>query len=48
MKTFREMGIKNTIDSSTLANKCLEVIEAKYLFDIDFNKIEEAKVKVKF
>ncbi len=35
-----EMGIKNTIDSSTLANKCLEVIEAKYLFNIDFNKID--------
>jgi len=35
-----KMGIKNSVDSSTLANKCLEVIEAKYLFNIDFNKID--------
>ena len=34
------MGIKNSIDSSTLANKCLEIIEAKYLFNIDFKKID--------
>ena len=35
-----KMGIKNSIDSSTLANKCLEIIEAKYLFNIDFEKID--------
>ena len=34
------MGYKNSIDSATLANKCLEIIEAKYLFDIPFNKID--------
>ncbi len=28
------MGVKNTIDSSTLMNKGLEVIEAHYLFDV--------------
>ena len=28
-----EMGSKITIDSATLVNKCLELIEAKYLFD---------------
>ena len=30
-----EMGNKVTIDSATLVNKCLELIEAKYLFDLD-------------
>ena len=30
-----EMGKKITIDSATLVNKCLELIEAKYLFDLD-------------
>jgi len=34
------MGKKNTIDSATLMNKGLEVIEASYLFDIDPKKIE--------
>jgi 1-deoxy-D-xylulose-5-phosphate reductoisomerase len=29
------MGSKVTIDSATLVNKCLELIEAKYLFDLD-------------
>ena len=29
------MGNKITIDSATLVNKCLELIEAKYLFDLD-------------
>ena len=29
------MGNKVTIDSATLVNKCLELIEAKYLFDLD-------------
>ncbi len=35
-----EMGEKITIDSSTLMNKGLEVIEAKFLFDIDIEKIK--------
>ena len=30
-----EMGAKISIDSATLVNKCLELIEACYLFDID-------------
>lgn len=34
-----KMGYKNSIDSSTLANKCLEIIEAHYLFDIPYSKI---------
>jgi len=34
------MGKKLTIDSATLMNKGLEVIEAKWLFDIDVDKIE--------
>ena len=34
------MGYKNSIDSSTLANKCLEIVEAHYLFDIPFTKID--------
>ncbi len=34
------MGKKLTIDSATLMNKGLEVIEAKWLFDIDIDKIE--------
>lgn len=35
-----KMGKKITIDSSTLANKGLEVIEAAYLFDVKADKIE--------
>ena len=35
-----EMGRKITIDSSTLVNKGLEVIEAKWLFDVDIEQIE--------
>ena len=35
-----KMGEKITIDSSTLMNKGLEVIEAKFLFDIDIQKIK--------
>ncbi len=35
-----EMGKKITIDSSTLINKGLEVIEAKWLFDVSTDKIE--------
>ena len=34
------MGTKITIDSSTLANKGLEVIEAAYLFDVTHEQIE--------
>lgn len=33
------MGKKITIDSSTMMNKGLEVIEAKWLFDVDIDKI---------
>ena len=35
-----DMGAKVTIDSSTLVNKGLEVIEAKWLFDVDIEKIK--------
>lgn len=35
-----EMGRKITIDSSTLVNKGLEVIEAKWLFGVDVDRIE--------
>ncbi len=34
------MGQKITIDSSTMVNKGLEVMEAKWLFDVDFDQIE--------
>ncbi len=34
------MGRKITIDSATLANKGLEMIEASYLFDLPYEKIE--------
>lgn len=34
------MGAKITIDSSTMVNKALEVIEAKWLFDVSFDQIE--------
>ena len=34
------MGKKITIDSSTLVNKGLEVIEAKWLFDVEASQIE--------
>jgi 1-deoxy-D-xylulose-5-phosphate reductoisomerase len=34
------MGRKNTIDSATLANKALEVIEAHVLFDLPYDRIE--------
>lgn len=34
------MGKKITIDSATLMNKGLEVMEAKWLFDIDIHQIE--------
>ncbi|MFC1669900.1 1-deoxy-D-xylulose-5-phosphate reductoisomerase [Spirochaetota bacterium] len=35
-----DMGNKITIDSATLMNKGLEVIEAHYLFDADYDNIE--------
>lgn len=35
-----EMGRKITIDSSTMVNKGLEVIEAKWLFDVPFDNIQ--------
>lgn len=34
------MGKKISIDSATLMNKGLEVIEAKWLFDVDYNQIK--------
>lgn len=34
------MGQKITIDSSTMVNKGLEVIEARWLFDVDYDKIQ--------
>jgi 1-deoxy-D-xylulose-5-phosphate reductoisomerase len=35
-----DMGPKITIDSATMMNKALEVIEARWLFDIDADQIE--------
>ncbi|MCR4590129.1 MAG: 1-deoxy-D-xylulose-5-phosphate reductoisomerase [Lachnospiraceae bacterium] len=35
-----DMGPKVTIDSSTLVNKGLEVMEARWLFDVDYDHIE--------
>lgn len=35
-----KMGYKNSIDSSTLVNKCLELIEAHYLFNIKFDLLD--------
>lgn len=35
-----QMGAKITIDSATLINKALEIIEAHYLFDLPYEKIE--------
>ena len=35
-----KMGAKITIDSSTMANKGLEVMEAKWLFDVEIDDIE--------
>ena len=34
------MGAKITIDSATLANKGLEIIEAHWLYDVDYDAIE--------
>lgn len=35
-----DMGSKITIDSATLANKALEVIEGHFLFGVDYDRIE--------
>lgn len=35
-----KMGYKNSIDSATLVNKCLELVEAHYLFDLPFEKLD--------
>ena len=35
-----KMGYKNSIDSSTLANKCLELIEAMYLFNVPMQDLD--------
>ena len=35
-----DMGKKITIDSATMMNKCLEIIEAKWLFRIDPNQVK--------
>jgi 1-deoxy-D-xylulose-5-phosphate reductoisomerase len=35
-----DMGAKNTIDSATLMNKGLEVIEAHHLFGLDYDRID--------
>jgi 1-deoxy-D-xylulose-5-phosphate reductoisomerase len=35
-----KMGYKNSIDSATLVNKCLELVEAHYLFDLPFKKLD--------
>ena len=34
------MGRKITVDSATLMNKCLEIIEAQWLFGVDASRIE--------
>ena len=35
-----KMGYKNSIDSATLVNKCLELIEAHYLFDVPYKNLD--------
>ena len=35
-----KMGYKNSIDSATLVNKCLELIEAHYLFNLPYEKLD--------
>ncbi len=35
-----DMGAKITIDSATLANKALEVIEAHFLYEMDYDRID--------
>ena len=41
------MGAKITIDSATLVNKGLEVMEAKWLFDVDYDDVEDDKTPTK-
>lgn len=36
----RKMGKRITIDSSTMMNKCFELIEAYYLFNVPFDKLD--------
>ena len=35
-----EMGAKISVDSATMMNKAFEVIEAKWLFNVDWNRID--------
>lgn len=35
-----KMGRKNTIDSATIMNKALEILEASFLFDVNIKKIK--------
>ena len=35
-----KMGIKNSIDSATFVNKCLELVEAHHLFNIPYEKLD--------
>ncbi len=35
-----KMGYKNSIDSSTMINKCLEIIEAHYLFNLNYEQLD--------
>ena len=43
------MGEKNLIDSASLMNKALEIIEARWLFDLDPNKLKSSStLKVLF
>jgi len=35
-----KMGYKNSIDSATMVNKCLEIIEAHHIFNIEFDKLD--------
>ncbi len=35
-----KMGFKNSLDSATLVNKCLELVEAHYLFNIPYEKLD--------
>lgn len=35
-----KMGYKNSIDSATLVNKCLELVEAHYLFELPYSKLK--------
>ncbi len=35
-----KMGYKNSIDSATLVNKCLELVEAHYLFELSYTNLK--------